>query len=229
MLSDSVCLILRNCRYAQQARKIVNDATINEDPNAKLVRELRAEIDRLRMQFGDGRNNMAEVSTLRDKLSQTQALMTAMNRSWEEKLRLAEKMRKEQGIEQVCCISCKCCRRLLQQATTKINNKLPNLVNLNEDPQLSEMLIYMLEEGIHSVQRIGLRLICVWLMFFLVFQGSQWLAAKKVQTFSLPGRWYYRSTARCRATSLRLPMAMMLPSLCSMKHKCLLTVQNSLT
>lgn len=29
----------------------------------------------------------------------------------------------------------------------KINNKLPTLVNLNEDPQLSEVLIYIIREG----------------------------------------------------------------------------------
>ena len=29
----------------------------------------------------------------------------------------------------------------------KIDNRMPNLVNLNEDPQLSEMLIYILKEG----------------------------------------------------------------------------------
>jgi len=28
-----------------------------------------------------------------------------------------------------------------------VDNRLPNLVNLNEDPQLSEMLLYMLKEG----------------------------------------------------------------------------------
>ena len=28
-----------------------------------------------------------------------------------------------------------------------MDNRLPNLVNLNEDPQLSEMLLYMLKEG----------------------------------------------------------------------------------
>jgi len=29
----------------------------------------------------------------------------------------------------------------------KVDNRLPNLVNLNEDPQLSEMLLYVLKEG----------------------------------------------------------------------------------
>ena len=28
-----------------------------------------------------------------------------------------------------------------------MDNRLPNLVNLNEDPQLSEMLLYILKEG----------------------------------------------------------------------------------
>ena len=28
-----------------------------------------------------------------------------------------------------------------------IDNRMPNLVNLNEDPQLSEMLLYVLKEG----------------------------------------------------------------------------------
>lgn len=31
--------------------------------------------------------------------------------------------------------------------TFKMDNRLPNLVNLNEDPQLSEMLLYMIKEG----------------------------------------------------------------------------------
>lgn len=32
-----------------------------------------------------------------------------------------------------------------------VNNKLPNLVNLTEDPQLSETLLYVLRPGITTV------------------------------------------------------------------------------
>lgn len=32
-----------------------------------------------------------------------------------------------------------------------MDNHLPNLVNLNEDPQLSEMLLYMIKEGTTTV------------------------------------------------------------------------------
>ena len=40
-------------------------------------------------------------------------------------------------------------------AATSVNNKLPNLVNLNEDPQLSEILLYVLKEGHTKVGRQG--------------------------------------------------------------------------
>ena len=40
-------------------------------------------------------------------------------------------------------------------AASSINNKLPNLVNLNEDPQLSEILLYVLQEGQTKVGRQG--------------------------------------------------------------------------
>lgn len=45
---------------------------------------------------------------------------------------------------------------LLQKAgiTFKVDNKLPNLVNLNEDPQLSEMLLYVIKEGQTRVGRM---------------------------------------------------------------------------
>lgn len=34
-----------------------------------------------------------------------------------------------------------------------MDNRLPNLVNLNEDPQLSEVLLYMIKEGETTVGR----------------------------------------------------------------------------
>ena len=36
-----------------------------------------------------------------------------------------------------------------------MNNWLPNLVNLTDDPQLSEMLLYVLKEGVTTVGRQG--------------------------------------------------------------------------
>lgn len=39
---------LSTLRYADQAKKIKNKAIVNEDPNAKLVRELKEELEMLR-------------------------------------------------------------------------------------------------------------------------------------------------------------------------------------
>lgn len=39
---------LSTLRYADQAKKIRNKAVVNEDPNAKLVRELKEELEMLR-------------------------------------------------------------------------------------------------------------------------------------------------------------------------------------
>ena len=35
-------------RYADRAKRIVNHAVVNEDPNARIIRELRAEVDALK-------------------------------------------------------------------------------------------------------------------------------------------------------------------------------------
>ena len=42
---------LSTLRYADQAKKIKNKAVVNEDPNAKLVRELKEELEMLRGGF----------------------------------------------------------------------------------------------------------------------------------------------------------------------------------
>ena len=44
---------------------------------------------------------------------------------------------------------------LQRSGALKVNNCLPNLVNLTVDPQLSEMLLYVLKEGMTTVGRQG--------------------------------------------------------------------------
>ena len=49
-----------------------------------------------------------------------------------------------------------CCLYLQKSGVTlKVDNRLPNLVNLNEDPQLSEMLLYNIKDGMTRVGRMG--------------------------------------------------------------------------
>lgn len=42
---------LSTLRYADRAKRIVNHAVVNEDPNAKIIRELREEVETLRIQL----------------------------------------------------------------------------------------------------------------------------------------------------------------------------------
>ncbi|XP_016285513.2 kinesin-like protein KIF14 [Monodelphis domestica] len=135
---------LSTLRYAKQARLIINIAKVNEDVNAKLIRELKAEIEKLKATQRNTRNIdperyrrcQQEITSLRMKLHQQEKDIVEMQRAWREKLEQAEKRKLQETKE-------------LQKAgiTFKMDNRLPNLVNLNEDPQLSEMLLYMIKEG----------------------------------------------------------------------------------
>lgn len=42
---------LSTLRYADRAKRIVNHAVVNEDPNARIIRELREEVDMLKKQL----------------------------------------------------------------------------------------------------------------------------------------------------------------------------------
>ncbi|XP_020858841.2 LOW QUALITY PROTEIN: kinesin-like protein KIF14 [Phascolarctos cinereus] len=135
---------LSTLRYAKQARLIINIAKVNEDVNAKLIRELKAEIEKMKATQRNTRNIdperyrrcQQEITSLRMKLHQQEKDIAEMQRAWREKLEQAEKRKLQETKE-------------LQKAgiTFKMDNRLPNLVNLNEDPQLSEMLLYMIKEG----------------------------------------------------------------------------------
>ncbi|XP_068930613.1 kinesin-like protein KIF14 isoform X2 [Petaurus breviceps papuanus] len=135
---------LSTLRYAKQAGLIINIAKVNEDVNAKLIRELKTEIEKLKATQRNTRNIdperyrrcQQEITSLRMKLHQQEKDIAEMQRAWREKLEQAEKRKLQETKE-------------LQKAgiTFKMDNRLPNLVNLNEDPQLSEMLLYMLKEG----------------------------------------------------------------------------------
>uniref|UniRef100_A0A8B9FP04 Kinesin family member 14 n=1 Tax=Amazona collaria TaxID=241587 RepID=A0A8B9FP04_9PSIT len=141
---------LSTLRYAKQACSIINTAKVNEDVNAKLIRELKAEIEKLKAAQKSAlktdpekyRRYLQEITSLRVKLHQQEKDMAEMQRAWKEKFEQAEKRKLEDAKE-------------LQKAgiAFKMDNHLPNLVNLSEDPQLSEVLLYMIKEGETTVGR----------------------------------------------------------------------------
>ncbi|XP_046376200.2 kinesin-like protein KIF14 [Haliotis rufescens] len=141
---------LSTLRYAKQARSIVNVVRVNEDPKAKIIRELRSEIEKLRGKTAGSvcdeshTSSLIEIATLRDRLMEKEREMDEMSRSWQERLRRSEEKKVAEG-------------RVLEKSgiALKVDNKLPNLVNLNEDPQLSEMLLYVIKEGQTRVGRMS--------------------------------------------------------------------------
>ncbi|XP_067997024.1 kinesin-like protein KIF14 [Melanerpes formicivorus] len=148
--ASSIEETLNTLRYAKEACSIINVAKVNEDVNAKVIRELKAEIEKLKAAQKRAVNTdpekyrcyLKEITSLRIKLHQQEKDMAEMQRAWKEKFDHAEK-RKLEDIKE------------LQKAgiAFKMDNHLPNLVNLNEDPQLSEVLLYMIKEGETTVGR----------------------------------------------------------------------------
>ncbi|ORY91503.1 hypothetical protein BCR35DRAFT_298679 [Leucosporidium creatinivorum] len=166
---------LSTLRYADQAKKIKNKAVVNEDPNAKLIRELKEELATLRVrmtgasteatydpevpaekQIVSYRNQAGEIKTitkaeLQDQLEMSEKLMASVTETWEEKLVRTQEVQKEreQALE---ALGITIEKNLVGVHTPK---KMPHLVNLNEDPLMSECLIYQIKSGRTTVGNIN--------------------------------------------------------------------------
>ncbi|KAK2505205.1 hypothetical protein MC885_020580 [Smutsia gigantea] len=80
---------LSTLRYANRAKNIINKPTINEDANVKLIRELRAEIARLKMLLAQG-NQIALLDSptalsMEEKLQQNEARVQELTKEWTNK------------------------------------------------------------------------------------------------------------------------------------------------
>ncbi|KAK7129517.1 hypothetical protein R3I94_017664 [Phoxinus phoxinus] len=202
---------LSTLRYADRAKQIRCNAVINEDPNARLIRELKEEVNRLRdllLSQGLSRlvaapaaevnNNRVDVTLMPDdpasngapptsepvteegpapesdsapldghaqleefqgemitneeaveRLKETEKIIAELNETWEEKLRKTESIRMER-------------ESILAEMGVSIKEDggtvgvfspkgTPHLVNLNEDPLMSECLLYYIKEGVTRV------------------------------------------------------------------------------
>ena len=88
---------LSTLRYAYDAKRIVNHAVVNEDPNARLIRELREELEALRKAAGSGGGggggaDTAELEEYKHRLQETEGLLKEMTQTWEEKLKETESL-----------------------------------------------------------------------------------------------------------------------------------------
>lgn len=88
---------LGTLRYASNASRIVNLVKMNEDPNDRIIRVLRQEIEELKGQIS-GPNTLAssvEVDQLREQLAQREALIREQNKSWDQKLNESKQIQEE--------------------------------------------------------------------------------------------------------------------------------------
>jgi len=143
-------------RYADRAKQIVNTAVVNEDPNDKLIRELREEVERLRALASgaappavDIENLTAqarkeaeeraarEIQEAKQQLEESQRLIAQMSKSWEEKLHDASVLEEQKKLAMI----------EMGIAVTDEELSLPQLVNMNEDPIKAGAIIYALRPG----------------------------------------------------------------------------------
>ncbi|CAG9855403.1 unnamed protein product [Phyllotreta striolata] len=134
---------LSTLRYADRAKRIVNHAVVNEDPNARIIRELTQEVEALREMLkhatGSPVGDIQRVD-IHQKLSESEKLYKEMSQTWEEKLMKTERIQNErqQALEKMG-IS-------VQDSGIKVEKNKYYLVNLNADPYLNELLVYYLKD-----------------------------------------------------------------------------------
>ncbi|XP_077366872.1 kinesin-like protein KIF13B isoform X2 [Festucalex cinctus] len=136
--ADNYDETLSTLRYADRAKSIVNHAVVNEDPNARIIRELREEVEKLKEQLTEAESMKAP--ELKERLEESEKLIQEMTVTWEEKLRKTESIAQERQRQlESLGIS-------LQSSGIRVVDDKCFLVNLNADPALNELLVYYLKE-----------------------------------------------------------------------------------
>ncbi|KAJ8563848.1 hypothetical protein ON010_g7499 [Phytophthora cinnamomi] len=169
---------LGTLRYADRAKQIKNKAIVNEDPNQILIRQLKEELEMLRKSMmenmdarppsrgmvggsgadgdfvasGTPRINTArerELAAIREQLEENQRLLQESEKTWNERLKETEELarKREEQLKGLGLVSDS--NELKEKAM-----KNPHLLNLNEDQQMSEKLVYFINAGITKVGRI---------------------------------------------------------------------------
>ncbi|XP_068136147.1 kinesin-like protein KIF13B isoform X2 [Hyperolius riggenbachi] len=136
--ADNYDETLSTLRYADRAKNIVNHAVVNEDPNARIIRELREEVEKLRVQLTQAESMKAP--ELKERLQESEKLIQEMTVTWEEKLRMTEEIAQERQ-KQLESLGIS-----LQSSGIKVGDNKCFLVNLNADPALNELLVYYLKD-----------------------------------------------------------------------------------
>ncbi|SLM40651.1 kinesin family protein [Lasallia pustulata] len=170
---------LSTLRYADSAKRIKNHAVVNEDPNARMIRELKEELAQLRSKLSsgatsggiaeeqyapdtpldqqivsitqaDGTIKKVSKAEIAEQLSQSEKLYLDLNQTWEEKLQKTERIHKErEAALEELGISIE--KGFVGLSTPR---KMPHLVNLSDDPLLAECLVYNIKPGTTTVGNV---------------------------------------------------------------------------
>ncbi|XP_018419719.1 PREDICTED: kinesin-like protein KIF16B [Nanorana parkeri] len=131
---------LSTLRYANRAKNIINKPTINEDTNVKLIRELRAEIARLKALLAQG-NQIALLDSptalsMEEKLQQNEARVEALTKEWTNKWNETQNILKEQTLA------------LRKEGIgVVLDSELPHLIGIDDDLLSTGIILYHLKEG----------------------------------------------------------------------------------
>uniref|UniRef100_A0A8C7GX80 Kinesin-like protein KIF16B n=1 Tax=Oncorhynchus kisutch TaxID=8019 RepID=A0A8C7GX80_ONCKI len=137
---------LSTLRYANRAKNIINKPTINEDCNVKLIRELRAEIARLKALLVQG-NQIALLDSptalsMEEKLHQNEARVLELTKEWTNKWNETQNILKEETLA------------LRKEGIgVVLDSELPHLIGIDDDLLSTGIILYHLKEGRTNVGR----------------------------------------------------------------------------
>ncbi|XP_076312392.1 kinesin-like protein 98A isoform X1 [Tachypleus tridentatus] len=125
---------LSTLRYANRAKNIINRPTINEDPNVKLIRELRKEIAHLKELLGE---SVKSSPMMVERIHENEARVKVLTEEWTGKWKETQKILKEQrtlGLRK-------------SGLGVVLDSELPHLVGIDDDLLSTGITLYHLQEG----------------------------------------------------------------------------------
>ncbi|XP_043968903.1 kinesin-like protein KIF16B isoform X2 [Gambusia affinis] len=131
---------LSTLRYANRAKNIINKPTVNEDSNVRLIRELRAEIARLKALLLQG-NQIALLDSptalsMEEKLHQNEARVLELTKEWTNKWNETQNILKEETLA------------LRKEGIgVVLDSELPHLIGIDDDLLSTGIILYHLKEG----------------------------------------------------------------------------------
>jgi len=135
---------LSTLRYADRAKKIKNTATVNENPQDRLLRELKEENQKLKEMMEQMQKGMVDTQAMEAMAEKQQEIqdvekeLREMQKSFDQRVAEA-KIRETEQKER---------RRRTTLGLVRSGIAVPQLVNLNEDPQLTGRIKYSLEPAV---------------------------------------------------------------------------------